>query len=298
MYISRMYGLTFGSDISLTVPHGVGPGNPPGLSSYPEVDIEVKIAPISRPAGGLQDREYPHFTGSVEGIASFWIDRCRIVIDPEPGVDEALLRPIIWGSAIAILLQQRGYLVLHASCVAIADTAIAFLGASGAGKSTLASAFHRQGYPVLTDDVLAIRFQNAQPIVYPGIDLIKLLPDAAIALGENPEHLSVLHASNPKLIQRTSIPFPEEEYVLRKLYLLGIGQQQRIVALSGSEALLSLIYHSRELKLLKAQALQAQHFNLCSQLAKSIPLSRLERKKSLDELPHIIHQIEQDLMLS
>jgi hypothetical protein len=297
MYLSRLFGLTFGSDISLEVPQWSNENelNPPfDSTSLCEIDVEVRIAPISNLAGGLQDTEYPYFEGSVAGIARFWINPNRIVVDPEPDVDEAILRPILWGSAITILLQQRGYLVLHASSVAIADAAIAFLGTSGAGKSTLASAFQRQGYPVLSDDVLAIRFQQTQPVVYPGIALIKLLPDAAIALGETPENLPFLNASSPKLMQRTSSPL-NLQYRLKKLYLLGIGPQQRIVALSGSEALLALIYHSRDLKVLRTQSRRAQHFELCSQLVKSIPFSRLERRKSLDDLSQIVDQVAQDL---
>jgi hypothetical protein len=296
MYLSHLFGLTFGSDISLEVPQWSN-GNeldaPSDSTSPCEIDVEVRIAPISNLAGGLQDTEQPYFEGSVVGIARFWINPDRIVVDPEPDVDEAILRPIIWGSAITILLQQRGYLVLHASCVAVADAAIAFLGTSGAGKSTLASVFQRQGYPVLSDDVLAIQFHQAQPIVYPGVALIKLMPDAAIALGETPGNLPVLNASSPKLMQRISIP--NRQYRLKKLYLLGIGPQQRIVDLSGSEALLSLIYHSRDLKVLRTQSRRAQHFELCSQLAKSIPFSRLERRKALEDLPQIVAQVVRDL---
>ena len=298
MYLSRLFGLTFRSDINLEVPtadHCNRLDGPLPLTGSCKVDVEVTVAPIPMCTDGLHNLESPHFTGSVVGIARFWIDPCRIIVDPEPDVDEALLRPIIWGSAIIILLQQRGYLVLHASCVAIADTAIAFLGASGAGKSTLASTFQRQGYPVLSDDVLAIQWHGTEPIVYPGIGLIKLLPDAAIALGENPASLPLLNAASPKLMQRISIPPLHETCRLRKLYLLGIGSQQRIIDLSGSEALLSLIYHSRE-QGLQTQALQAQHFKRCSQLLKAIPLSRLERRKSLNDLSHIVDQIEQDLL--
>jgi hypothetical protein len=297
MYLSRLFGLNFGSDISLELPQESN-GNELDASLTPtsscEIDVEVRVVPISDFAGGLQDIKHPYFEGSIAGIAHFWINPYRIVVEPEPDVDETLLRPIILGSAITILLQQRGYLVLHASCVAIADAAIAFLGTSGAGKSTLASAFQRQGYPVLSDDVLAIRFQQTQPIVYPGIGLIKLLPDAAIALGENLENLPSLNASSPKLMQRISIP-PNLQYRLKKLYLLGIGTQQRIVDLSGAEALLSLIYHSRDLRAWKTQARQAQHFELCSQLAQIIPFSRLERRKSLADLPQIVAQVAQDL---
>jgi hypothetical protein len=300
MPISRMFGLDVRSDLSLTVPEADKPEEL-DRSSHRSVDVEVKIGPLPRHVSDSQNgpehlSDAP-FEGSIEGIARFRISPHSIVVDPEPGVNEMVLRSILWGSAITIVLQQRGYLVLHASCVAISNKAIAFLGSSGAGKSTLASAFQRQGYPVLTDDVLAIRFQDGQPIAYSSIAPIKLLPDAAIALGENPEHLPALQGVNLKVMQRISIAAPQETYFLSKLYLLGIGQHHRISNLSGAEALLSLIYHSRDHNTLKTQARQAPHFDLCSQLVKSTPFSRLERRKSLDELALIVSHIEQDLRL-
>ena len=46
------------------------------------------------------------------------------------------------GLGIAILLHQRGYVILHASCVNLGSAAVAFLGDSTAGKSFMAAALH------------------------------------------------------------------------------------------------------------------------------------------------------------
>src|SRR5690349_17772149 len=84
-------------------------------------------------------------------------DGCQILVDPIAGADERVIRLVILGSAMAAILYQRGYLVLHASGVAHQGRAIGFVGRRGWGKSTMAAALHTQGCPLVADDVLAVK---------------------------------------------------------------------------------------------------------------------------------------------
>ena len=60
------------------------------------------------------------------------------------------------GPVFGFTLRLRGVTCLHASAVVIDEQAVVFLGQSGAGKSTTAAAFAQLGYPVLSDDVVAL----------------------------------------------------------------------------------------------------------------------------------------------
>ena len=53
-----------------------------------------------------------------------------------------MLGGLAQGLGISILLHQRGYVTLHASCVNLGSGAVAFLGDSTAGKSFIAAALH------------------------------------------------------------------------------------------------------------------------------------------------------------
>ena len=155
MYVYKAYNLCIHSEIPLPelIP---SQGNPDVIVRFGEVDnIPEKIlAQDNCLSGNLPDICKILFRAGEE-----------IIIQPEPGIDEHKLRMSLPGSAMAVLLQQRGLLVLHASSVAINNQAVAFMGHSGWGKSTLATAFHTQGYDVLTDDVLPIKIEENQAIV-------------------------------------------------------------------------------------------------------------------------------------
>ena len=83
----------------------------------------------------------------------------------------SLLGPLL------LFFSPQGYLVLHASAVVQDHKATAFLGPPGYGKSTIAAAMNRWGYPFITDDILAVKFDtNSNPYV-PWPTLIKLSPE-------------------------------------------------------------------------------------------------------------------------
>jgi len=97
----------------------------------------------------------------------------EILVDPAPGVDIADVAIFVAGTALGILLHQRGRIVMHASGVRVGKKAVLFCGPSGAGKSTLAAALTQRGYPVVTDDFCVVAADGA-PIVHPDGRQLKL----------------------------------------------------------------------------------------------------------------------------
>ena len=151
----RIFGLSLGSDFDL-----------PELLPAPETicpDIQVLRGTVQHP-----DAESPGGQGVVsiaDGIYQFEIQRVaryrvqhgtQIVVDPAAGAAAGDVRVWLLGTALGVLMHQRGLLPLHVSAVACAEGAAAFCGHSGAGKSTLAAALHQRGLPLLTDDVALV----------------------------------------------------------------------------------------------------------------------------------------------
>ena len=91
-------------------------------------------------------------------------DGREIIIEAREGVPERNLRLFLLGSAMGLILHQRGLLPLHANAVALDGRAIAIAGASGAGKSTLAASFARHGHQIVGDDVIALKAARGEVI--------------------------------------------------------------------------------------------------------------------------------------
>ena len=151
------YGLRIESELSL-------PEMIPGVSlGAGSADISIRLGEV-RPLPTRLDASGTGFRATAEEachflqkVGAFLVRHGReIVIDPAPGVEERLLRLSLLGPALALVLHQRGFLIVHASVVAQGDHAVAFLGKNGWGKSTIAAALHLKGYDLVTDDVAGL----------------------------------------------------------------------------------------------------------------------------------------------
>lgn len=223
----------------------------------------------------------------------------EIIIDPLPDTTDALIRLPLLGSALAVILHQRGVLVLHASAVAIHDCAAVFIGPKGQGKSTMAATLCSRGHQLLADDVTAINIQSIEnPIVLPGFPQIKLYPEAAIAaLGDNPDCLNRIHPDVEKRARPVD-RFIQAALPLKRIYVLAQGPSLKIKSLSPQDALAKLLANSYVAYLLGngfSRTNTALHLHQCAKLASTLTLSCLERPRSLALLPSVGELVENDL---
>jgi hypothetical protein len=250
-------------------------------------DVVVRVAavqplPVEVDAAGFgfwaTKDEACHF---VEKVGAFLVRGGReIVVDPAPGVEDRVLRLSLLGPALALILHQRGFLVLHASVVARADHAVAFLGSNGWGKSTIAASLHARGHDLVADDVAAIALHPEGPTVLPGFPQIKLWPEAVGLLGHATEELPVLHPAFEKRGWRAERGFSMTPRRLRRLYVLAVGSHPGVEPLEPREACLELMGHWYGHRfghgLLRAER-AAAHLRQCGALVAAVPMHRLYR---------------------
>lgn len=230
-----------------------------------------------------------------EAVGTFLVRGGReIVLEPAPGVEERTLRLFILGPALAILLQQKGRLILHASAISISGGAVALLGGPGWGKSTLAAAIHSRGHGMVADDVTAIQIETISPMVFPGFPQLKLWPEAAVALGYPLETLPQLHPQLQKRARRITHGFSLVPLPLRCIYVLAESTVQEIEPLRPQEALVELVRHSYGVRLLAGTGASA-HFLQCAHVVQSVAIRRLKRHRSLAALPDLAQMVEADL---
>jgi hypothetical protein len=272
-------------------------------------DVSIRFGHIDwSPAQTVEAEEEFCFEVTPDEAHFFWAhlgkfrvkSGVEIVIDPIPDVEQRLLRLPLLGTILAVLLHQRGYLVLHASSVAIDGGALIFLGNKGWGKSTMAATLYGRGHLLISDDVVAIKFEESGvPIVIPGFPQFKLYPEAVLSsLGDDYETLPELAEGYEKRGRPVTERFAQQPLPLKGLYALGCGLTSTLTALTPQAALLTLIansYMARFGKQLLNGVEASAHLHQCSKLIRQMPVYRLERPRALPLLPEVAKLVEDHL---
>jgi energy-coupling factor transporter ATP-binding protein EcfA2 len=205
----------------------------------------------------------------------------HIMVSPYPGADEAKIRLYLLGTCMGVLLMQRGILPLHGSAVVIDEKVYAIVGESGAGKSTLAAAFAHAGYPLMTDDVIAVSLSNdsAAATVYPSYPQQKLWEESIEQLGL----LSQNYSSIYQRVNKYAVPM-QSQFHREPLPLAGVVElikvsepEPSIKAYNSLEGLHVLNVHTYRNSLLRLLNLQQWQFQSIARLASQLPVYQLRR---------------------
>ena len=291
LYSYIAYGLGISSEFFL----------PELVEGKASTDVIIKRGEICT-SPQAEDKSEKSFLGTEEeayrsyaGVVSFLIKKGReIIVDPASNVDDKVVRPYLLGVALGILMHQRGLLALHGSAVSVDGCAVAFLGRSGSGKSTMAGALSIK-YPLVTDDIVAVKGDIDTPLVYPAFPQIKLCPDAAHSLGYDPSCLTSISSNEEKRAARMEKGFSQQPLPLGRVYILEEGISNEIQAINRQDAMMALVNNTYTRRSLKAGVKVSSHFLQCAKVAKYVPVRRLIRPLDLKTLPKVAHMIEEDL---
>jgi hypothetical protein len=172
------------------------------------------------------------------------------------GTNIADVRQFVLGPILAIALQMRGQVQLHASAIKADCGAVAFSAPGGIGKSTLAASFNRAGHPILTDDVLGLELSESGVKAFPGVPRLKLWDDTLREFGlESEMHVPTLSWLEKRQMAFASIGSPGVRYAprLKALYLLAPHTDparpinfEKLEPSSATMALLASMYDGRD----------------------------------------------------
>ena len=207
------------------------------------------------------------------------------------------------GPVLGFTLRLRGVTCLHASAVVIDGQAVAFLGQAGAGKSTTAAAFAQLGYPVLSDDVVALVDKGDSFLVQPAYPRIRLWSTSVAALYGSPDALPRIVPTHPTWDKRyldlnqDGYKFQQQPLPLSAIYLLG----ERSIDLSApvftsvptQAGLMSLVMNTYTNYLLD-KAMRAQEFEVLSRLVKHISLRQVNPQEDKSQLLQLVERILTD----
>ena len=144
----------------------------------------------------------------------------ELTVSPETN-DANLLSLFTVSEALGMILFQRGYFLLHASAVQVGDHALCFMGSPGAGKSTTAAAFVKAGCTLLSDDLTAIKFDEAgNAYIIPGYPQLKIWSQAAQGLSYDRIDLQPVSEGIDKFSFIPNGEFNHEAVLLKEIFFL------------------------------------------------------------------------------
>jgi len=201
---------------------------------------------------------------------------------------------------MGFVLRLRGITCLHASAIALGDCAIALAGSPGAGKSTLAAAFARNGFPVLSDDVVALADVGRQFLAQPGYPRVNLWPDSVHSVFGPDDTLPRITPTWDKRylgLGQNGCSFAAEPLPLRAVYILGTREATLalpvIEEVAGSEAFMALVANTYVNYLLDRD-MRRQEFDLLGRVAASVPIKRVRSTANASGLARLQEAIIAD----
>jgi hypothetical protein len=232
------------------------------------------------------------------GVATYYVrDGVEVIVDREASAPELDVRSYLMGNLFAVLCHQRGLLPLHASAIATARGAVAFLGASGAGKSSIAAFLARRGHRILADDICLVDpAARHDQRVLPVAPWLKLWSATLDAMGESSRGLSRIFTDDEKY--RYTLEAPEAPTALAELILLerADGQTEasfeRLTPVHALHAMLDLTYQSW---LVRATGRTEQYFLRCGQALDGVRVTRMRRPWGFDAMETTLVALEAHL---
>lgn len=298
MFFYRIYGLSVQSDLSLSLPESP--------ITDRSVDLEIFFAKIDIPS----DIIFEQSIGDIKIMKTLncsyiiWnntklckiVQGKEIVIDNLTRLDKNFLRSLILGPLFAIVLHQRGRLVLHANAVNINDNAVLLLGSRGKGKSTTSLALHKSGYKIMSDDIVSIKFNYSDvPIVFPSFPCMKLSSEVVANMLIDYTSMPKVYLNPSKRVYDFSESFFDISFPLKAIYLIEEGNETNVEKINHKEELISMIKSTYSLGLFDKKEL-AENLKQCSKILNKVPFSILRIRRSFEDINEVVKTIEMDLV--
>ncbi len=216
----------------------------------------------------------------------------RVDAYPHASTPPTTVRHLFLAQVWPVLLSLRGDVVLHASAVRLGDHAVAFVGNTGRGKSTLAASFNRQGYALVTDDILLLDRQGDVVYAVPSYPEQRLWSDSAEALTDAPQSLrNVAHYTDKKALHLPleDRSFEKQPVPLAAIFTLdvaGEGEGVTIEPLPLSEAYIALLDQVFRLDFSDRTRMQLEVEQL-TDLVHAVPVLRLAYPRRYEALDRV-----------
>jgi hypothetical protein len=220
------------------------------------------------------------------GVVSFRASGGNELVISPVATDPDIISLFTVSEALGLVLFQKGYFLLHASSVALGEEAWCFMGMPGAGKSSTAAAFIKAGCRLLSDDLTAIKFDQAgKPVIIPAYPQLKIWEKTVIGLHYDISNLEPVSEGVNNFAYQPRGEFSGKAVPLKKVFFLHRARNKPAVQHMNVAEIPGEMLRNFPLptELLSADTLK-KHFFQSLQCAGSAELLRKRRPEGFDNL--------------
>lgn len=209
-----------------------------------------------------------------------------------------LVTAYLLGPILGYVVYLRGMVCLHASSVLVGGRAIGLMGVAGAGKSTTSAAMAGMGYPLISEDHLALAYEGRRWMAQPGYPIVRLWPDSAEMLAGGPADLPELAPGfRKRYLNLAGTPMlANQAAALGGLYVLlprvSAPDAPRIQPLDAQQRLMAVIRNSYTTVVLN-KTQKGSEFQTLAQLAAAVPVFSVTPHSDPARLPDLCRAIAQ-----
>ncbi len=233
-------------------------------------------------------------------IADFHIipSKNKIISHQLLDIPNNTIRHLLLDQVIPRLLSHQGQQIIHASCVRIDKSAVAFSGQSGWGKSTIATFFHDHDHTLLTDDCLLLKLDKSKVLGIPNYRGARLFQDSLSFLSKEKHVTPLAHYGTKKRLLMTN-SIKTDAIPIKAVFILGdptllqpTAPVVSISKISGASAAIELVKNCFPLDITDKKRMGTQMQKL-AQIggSKNISIYHLNYPRKTDLLPEIMKSI-------
>ena len=295
----RAFGQTLLSDWELPFPVSSSPCSADVTLEQMTAEDLSKVSDLPSEGGvhrSLADgSDHLRWAGLFEFLVS--PNGARVACRSFEGASHEAFTTYLLGQVLSFAFIRRGIDALHATAVVVDEAAIGFAAQPGAGKSTLASVFLRDGYALLTDDLLVLRVDDGAILAQPGIPRIKLFPEIAEAvLGEHRTGGRMNPFTNKEVIPLDATEFHGQAAAMSRLYVLKPTATTKITVrrLSARGAFLELVGNTFNTAVVEPSRL-SRHLTQFAAVTARLAVKSLSYPRELSRLDEVRDAVLRDL---
>ena len=293
----RISGLVVSSEILLP-----GASQWDGGSSHP--DIIVRRAPVEPKLfqavrkGPAWETNGEQFLLNIESLGKFLMrSGGEILFDPDGNSDLGGIGLFVLGTCFTVLLQQRGYLILHASAVSVNSHAVLFCGPSGAGKSTMAALLGMRGYPLLNEDVCMLSpMDGGKYSLRSDSRMLKLWSETVAELDLNQNARTLVSEKHQKFFVEPLRSEIADKQSIKAIYVLSDlekGNKPSLEHLNPLESAVELKRNAYRPTLVEAMEVHEDYFRISIGLLQHASVYRLYRPKDFGQTEALFALMEE-----